>query len=70
MREYRCPAAAANLAAHNSLRQEITQLRSHIKDNKLTIMDLVKVEQTMGAWIQNHICMIDIGLRGCTPASR
>ena len=65
MRQYRCPAAAANLAAHNSLRKEIAGLRGHIKDNKLTIMDLVKVEQTLGAWIQDHICTIDIQLRGC-----
>ena len=27
MKRYRCPAAAANLAAHNSLRQEISVLR-------------------------------------------
>jgi hypothetical protein len=39
-----------------------------IKDNKLTVMDLVKVEQTLGAWIQDHICSVDIQLRGCaTP---
>jgi hemerythrin len=65
MRKYQCPAAAANLVAHNSLRQEIARLRGHIKDNKLTIMDLVKVEQTLGAWIQDHICSIDVQLRGC-----
>jgi hypothetical protein len=68
MREYKCPAAAANLAAHNSLRHEIAQLRSHIKEDKLTIMDLVKVEQTLGAWIQNHICSVDIQLRDCVTA--
>jgi len=68
MTRYKCPAAAANLAAHNSLRQEIARLRGHIKDNKLTIMDLVKVEQTLGAWIQDHICSVDIQLRGCVPA--
>jgi hemerythrin len=66
MRRYRCPAAAANLAAHNALRQQIAGLRGHIKDDKLTIMDLVKVEQTLGAWIQDHICTIDVQLRGCT----
>jgi hypothetical protein len=27
-------------------------------------MDLVKIEQTLGAWIQNHIGSIDIQLRG------
>jgi hypothetical protein len=65
MREYRCPAAAANCAAHNSLRHQIDELRGHIKDGKLTIMDLVKVEQTLGAWIRNHICTVDIQLRDC-----
>jgi hemerythrin len=67
MARYRCPAAAANLAAHNSLRQEIARLRGHIKDNKLSIVDLVTVERTLGAWIQEHICTVDIRLRGCAP---
>jgi hypothetical protein len=70
MRQYHCPAAASNLAAHNFLRQEIARLRGHIKDNKLTIMDLVKVEQTLGEWIQNHICSVDIQLRGCVTPGR
>jgi hemerythrin len=65
MAKYQCSAAAANLAAHNSLRQEIARLRGLIKDDKLTIRDLVKVEQTMGAWIQDHICSVDIHLRDC-----
>jgi hemerythrin len=69
MKKYQCPAAASNLAAHNALRQEINRLRGHIKDNKLTIVDLVKVEQTLGAWIQDHICSIDIQLRGCVASS-
>ncbi len=68
MVKYHCPAAAANLAAHNSLRQEIARLRGHIKDDQLTIVDLVQVEQTLGAWIQDHICSVNIQLRGCvTP---
>jgi hypothetical protein len=67
MIKYHCPAAAANLAAHNSLRQEIARLRGHIKDDKLTIADLVQVERTLGAWIQDHICSVDIQLRGCVP---
>jgi hemerythrin-like metal-binding protein len=70
MTRYRCPAAAANLAAHNSLRQEIAVLRSHIKENKLTVMDLVKVEQTLGTWIRDHIGTIDIQLRGCVAHDR
>lgn len=68
MTRYNCPAAATNLAAHNSLRKQIAELRGHIKDNKLTIMDLVKVEQTLGAWIQDHICTVDIQLRGCVQS--
>ncbi len=68
MRRYRYPAAATNLAAHNSLRKQIAELRGHIKDNKLTIMDLVKVEQTLGTWIQEHICTVDIQLRGCVQS--
>ena len=68
MTRYKCPAAATNLAAHNSLRKQIAELRGHIKDNKLTIMDLVKVEQTLGAWIQDHICTVDIQLRGCVQS--
>jgi hemerythrin len=68
MRQYHCPAAAANLAAHNSLRLELAKVKGHIKDNRITIMDLVKVEQMLGAWIQDHICTIDIKLRECVKA--
>jgi hemerythrin len=70
MRQYQCPAAATNLAAHKFLRQEIARLRGHIKANKLTIVDLIKVEQTLGEWIQNHICSVDIQLRGCVTPGR
>jgi hemerythrin len=70
MNRYKCPAAAANLAAHNSLRQEIATLRGRIKDSKLTVTDLIKVEQTLGAWIQEHICTIDVQLRGCVASDR
>ncbi len=68
MIKHHCPATAANLAAHNILRQEIARLRGHIKDDKLTIADLVQVERTLGAWIQDHICSVDIQLRGCVAA--
>jgi len=46
MRKSPCPAAAANRAAHRSLRQEIARLRGSIKDNTLMIMDLAKVEDS------------------------
>lgn len=69
MRKFKCPAAGANLAAHNSLREEITRIRAQIKDNSLTLMDLVKIEQMLSAWIQNHLCTIDVQLRGCGSPS-
>jgi hemerythrin-like metal-binding protein len=49
MNQYRCSAAAANLAVHDTLRQVIAQIRAHIKDGRLSIMDLVKIEQTLGS---------------------
>lgn len=53
-----------------STKQETRAMAIHIKDNKLTIVDLIKVEQTLGDWIQNYICSVDIQLRGCVTAGR
>ena len=65
MKRYHCPAAERNLAAHNSLRMELSRVRGRIKDAKLTVTDLIGLEKTLGDWILNHICSVDIELRGC-----
>ncbi len=65
MNDLRCPAAAANLAAHNALRREVAGLKTRLKTGGLSIVDLVKIERTLGDWLQNHICAIDVKLRGC-----
>lgn len=63
MRERKCTAAAANLAAHNALRREIAGLTPKLKDGSLSLVDLIKIERTLGDWLQNHICAIDVKLR-------
>lgn len=68
MRQFRCPAAAANLAAHNGLRMELIKVRSRIKNDQMSIEDLVKLSQILSDWIQNHICSVDVRLRECVGA--
>lgn len=63
MRERRCPTAAANLAAHNALRREIADLKPKLKEGGLSLVDLIKIERTLGDWLQSHICAIDVKLR-------
>ncbi len=65
MTQHRCPAAISNLSAHNGLRREIAAVKGHITEGKLSLADLVKVEQMLGNWIQTHICTIDVKLREC-----
>ncbi|WP_165070613.1 bacteriohemerythrin [Paludisphaera rhizosphaerae] len=65
MAELRCPAAAANLAAHNALRRDVAEIKTHLKADGLPLVDLVKIERTLGDWLQRHICSIDVKLREC-----
>jgi hemerythrin len=67
MAERRCPAAAANLAAHNALRREVVGMKARLTDGSLSVVDLLKIERTLGDWLQNHICAIDVKLRDCPP---
>jgi hemerythrin len=68
MRQYRCPAAAENLAAHNGLRQQLVQVKSRVKSNQMSVVDLIDLDKMLGDWIQNHICSVDVKLRECVNA--
>lgn len=65
MRERRCSAAFANLASHNALRREVNELKPRLKDGTLSLVDLIKIERTLGDWLRSHICSIDVKLRDC-----
>lgn len=66
MAERRCSAAAANLAAHNALRREVEGMKARLKDGSLSIVDMIKIERTLGDWLQSHICAVDVKLRETT----
>jgi hemerythrin len=68
MRERRCPAAFANLAAHNALRREVAALTPRLKAGTLSLPDYIRIERTLGDWLQSHICSIDVKLRGCVAS--
>lgn len=68
MRQFRCPAAGANLAAHNGLRMELIKVRSRIKNDQMKTEDMLKLSQILSDWIQNHICSVDVKLRECVGA--
>jgi hemerythrin len=63
MRDYRCPAAGANLAAHNALRMELTKGKSRVKNGQMETVDLLGLNAMLGNWIQDHICILDVKLR-------
>jgi hemerythrin len=65
MRQYRCPAAGANLAAHNGLRMELVKVKARVKNNQMESADFLDLDAMLGKWIQTHICSIDAKLREC-----
>ena len=65
MASYHCPAAAANKSAHDDVRANLATIRDRIGKEGIQSIDVVQLELILGNWIRNHICSIDIQLRGC-----
>jgi hemerythrin len=60
-----CPALADNRHAHAAFRLRLDELLSYLKKEQPTTVEVVSLKQELEEWVTNHICTIDIKLRGC-----
>jgi hemerythrin len=65
MSRLHCSAAGANKAAHDSMRDEISKIKSRIAAAGIQSLDVVHLEKLLGDWLRTHICTVDVKLREC-----
>jgi len=68
MESHRCPAHQKNLQAHQNFKKlfHTFKLRAQKEGFRLTM--LVELNQTINAWIQDHILRVDTELKPCLGA--
>lgn len=63
MAKQNCPAAKANLAAHDQMRSILSGFKSYGKKHGYTLSDMQGLRIQMEDWLVNHILTIDVQLR-------
>ncbi len=58
------PALAANRAAHDEFRGKLAEIKAWVSHEGVSIVEVVALKMTLEEWLVNHICTIDIQLRG------
>jgi len=63
MRQYNCPAEAANLAAHNVFRGKLAEIVAWVKTGGASTVEVLDLKVALDEWLVVHICTIDVQLR-------
>ena len=58
------PALAANRAAHNEFRQKLAEIEAWVSHEGASIVEVIALKILLEEWLVNHICTIDVQLRG------
>lgn len=64
MTQYQCPVAAANRAAHQAFRARLAEIEEWVRQEGGTMLEVVSLVLMLEEWMANHICTIDVQLRG------
>ena len=67
MESYRCPAHQKNKQAHENFRQMFQRFKAHAKKEGFRTEMLIELNQTINAWVQDHILRVDTELKPCLP---
>lgn len=67
MEELHCPAAAANRAAHEQMRNILAGFRAYVKRQGVSMFEVAALRKEMQEWLVKHILTVDIQLRDCHP---
>jgi len=70
MENYRCPAHRQNQQAHEQFKQMFRRYKENSVREGFRLELLNELNQTMHAWIQDHILRVDIALKPCLKAAR
>ena len=65
MESYRCPAHQKNRQAHENFRQMFQRFKRNIHKEGFRLEMLVELNETINAWIQDHILRVDTQLKPC-----
>jgi hemerythrin len=65
MAKKNCPAAEANQAAHEHMRNILAGFRSYVKRHGYSISEVISLKIQMEKWLVRHILTIDVQLREC-----
>jgi hemerythrin-like metal-binding protein len=63
MAERNCPAAKANLAAHQQMRNILAGFKSYSQKHGYSMPEMLGLKMKMEQWLVEHILTIDIQLR-------
>ena len=65
MARCRCPGQRENIAAHEKFRMRLDDILQQIEVTGPSLFDAMNIKLELEQWLTNHICTIDINLRGC-----
>ena len=58
------PILAANRAAHNEFRGKLAEIKAWVSHEGVSMVEVIALKVTLEEWLVNHICTIDVQLRG------
>ena len=64
MAKCHCPALKENIAAHEKFRLRLDEILRQIELSGPSAFNAIAIKMELEQWLLNHICTIDIGLRG------
>ena len=65
MAKCHCPTLKENTAAHEVFRVRLDEILRQVELSGLSAYNAIAIKMELEQWLINHICTIDIGLRGC-----
>ena len=68
MTRYNSPTQAINRAAHDEFRGKLAEIKAWVKHEGVTTVEVVALKAMLEEWLVNHICTIDVQLRGTDPS--
>lgn len=63
MAQHHSPAQEPNRAAHDKFRGMLSEIRSWVKNEGATSVEVVELMIELDEWLVNHICTVDVQLR-------
>ena len=58
------PAQAANRTAHDEFRRKLAEIKAWVRHEGVSMVEVIALKVILEEWLVNHICTIDVQLRG------